>query len=255
MNQLFDLSGKNVLITGSSKGIGKAIARHMALQGANVVISSRKGDICEQVAEEINAEGIGRAVAIPCNISHKEQLQMLVTKTRELLGSIHSLVCNAAVNPYYGPSADISDEAFDKILGVNVRSNHWLCNLVLPEMAERQDGTIIIVSSIAAFHGSTVLGAYGISKAADLALVRNIAVEYGPMNIRANAICPGLVKTDFARALWENPETLKMATQGSPLRRIGEPDEIAGAALLMASAAGAFMTGQVITIDGGRCAA
>lgn len=254
---LFDMQGQNVLITGSSKGIGKAIAMHMALHGASVVISSRKVDVCEQTAGEINsacADGPGRAVVIPCNVSEKEQLQNLVNETRKQLGNIHCLVCNAAVNPFFGPSSEIPDDAFQKIFSVNVLSNHWLANMVLPEMKQRKDGTIIVISSIAAFHGSPTLGAYGISKAADLALVRNLAAEHGPDNVRVNAICPGLVRTDMARALWENPDVLKTVTSTSPLKRIGEPDEIAGAALLLASRAGNFMTGQSITIDGGRCA-
>jgi len=253
---MFDLSGKNVLITGSSKGIGKAIAQQMALAGAKVTISSRKEDVCNEVAKEINdsiPEGCtGGAVVIPCNINSKENLQNLVDQTHEKLGQIDVLVCNAALNPYFGPSSDIPDDAFDKIMSANIKSNHWLCNMVLPEMKERKDGAIIIVSSIGGLRGSPVLGAYSISKAADMQLVRNLAVEHGADNIRVNAIAPGLIKTDFARALWENPDILKRATSRSPLQRIGLPDEIAGAAILMASKAGTFLTGQTITIDGGQ---
>jgi len=253
---MFDLTGKNVLITGSSKGIGKAIAHQMALQGAKVTISSRKEDVCEDVAKEINdslpAGCAGGAVVIPCNINSKESLQNLVNQTHEKLGQIDVLVCNAALNPYYGPSSGIPDDAFDKIMSANIKSNHWLCNMVLPEMKERKDGAIIIVSSIGGLRGSSVLGAYSISKAADMQLVRNLAVEHGADNIRINAIAPGLIKTDFARALWEDPDTLKRATSRSPLQRIGLPEEIAGAAILMASKAGTFLTGQTITIDGGQ---
>lgn len=251
---LFDLSGKVALVTGSTKGIGEAIVHRLAEHGAKVVVSSRKADACERVADEINkAHGRDGEVAapIPCNINYKEQLQQLVAGTRQRWGRIDVLVCNAALNPYFGPQMDIPDEAFDKIMGANVRSNHWLCQLVLPEMVERQDGSIIIVSSIGGLRGSPVLGAYCISKAADFQLARNIAVEYGPHNIRANCIAPGLIKTDFARALWENPDILKRSTSGAPLRRIGEPDEIAGAAVFLASRAGAFTTGQAIVIDGG----
>jgi NAD(P)-dependent dehydrogenase (short-subunit alcohol dehydrogenase family) len=174
-----------------------------------------------------------------------------VAGTRQKWGKIDILICNAALNPYFGPQMDIPDEAFDKIMGANVRSNHWLCQLVLPEMVERKDGSIIIVSSIGGLRGSPVLGAYCISKAADFQLARNIAVEYGPKNIRANCIAPGLIKTDFAKALWDNPDILERSTSGAPLRRIGDPDEIAGAAVFLASKAGAFMTGQAIVIDGG----
>jgi hypothetical protein len=249
---LFDLTDKVALVTGSTKGIGEAIVHRLAEHGAKVVVSSRKADACEKVANDINTQR-GKAVAIPvaCNINYKEQIQNLVAQTRAKWGKIDILVCNAALNPYYGPQMDIPDEAFDKIMGANVRSNHWLCQLVLPEMKERKDGSIVIVSSIGGLRGSPVIGAYCISKAADFQLARNIAVEYGPYNVRANCIAPGLIKTDFARALWENPDTLKRSTSGAPLRRIGEPDEIAGAAVFLASPAGSFMTGQSIVIDGG----
>lgn len=257
-SNLFDLSNKVALITGSSKGIGRAIAEEMARHGAKVVISSRKADICEEVANAINIElagdasnSTGGAVAIPANISHKDELQRLVDTTREKLGKIDILICNAAVNPYYGSMQDLPDEAFDKILGVNIKSNHWLVNMVLPEMKMRKDGSIIIVSSIGGLSGSPVLGAYCISKAADLQLVRNLATEYGRDNVRVNAISPGLVRTDFARALWEDPEVLKVRTAGDPLKRIGEPREIAGAAVYLASAAGSFTTGQNFVVDGG----
>ncbi len=251
---LFDMTGKVALITGSSKGIGRAIAEEMARQGAQVVISSRKADACQAVADAINGElegAPGGAVSIPAHIGHKEELQRLVDETRARLGRIDSLVCNAAVNPYYGPMAGLADDAFAKILDVNIKSNHWLAQMVIPEMRARRDGTIIIVSSVGGLRGSTDLGAYCISKAADVQLVRNLAAELGPDNIRVNAISPGLVRTDFARALWENPDILERRTSGDPLRRIGEPREIAGAAVFLASAAGTFTTGQNFLIDGG----
>jgi len=252
--QLFDLTGKVAIITGSTKGIGEAIAHRFAEHGARVIISSRKADACERVAGEVNAKwGKGKEVAhpIPCNINAREQLEMLVTKTRAKWGKIDTLVCNAAINPVFGSMAQISDEAFDKIMGANVRSNHQLCNLVIPEMVERKDGSIIIVSSIGGLRGSPVLGAYCISKAADFQLARNIAVEYGVHNVRANCIAPGLIKTDFAKALWDNPAILERSTSTSPLKRIGDPDEIAGAAVFLASKAAAFMTGQTLVVDGG----
>lgn len=248
---MFDLTGQNVLITGSSKGIGKAIAEAMAAQGANVVISSRKGEVCEEVAADINSRGGGKAVAIPANISHKEQLENLVEETHKQLGEIHTLVCNAAVNPHYGPLSTIPDSAFEKVLHCNITSNHWLCQMVLPEMIERKDGSIIIVSSVGAYRGNPVIGAYVISKGADLQLVRCLAVENGPHNIRVNGLAPGLIKTDFARALWEDPERRKKVEAQYPLGRIGEPEDIAGTAVLLASKAGAYITGQTITIDGG----
>ncbi|MGD9602701.1 MAG: SDR family NAD(P)-dependent oxidoreductase [Gammaproteobacteria bacterium] len=253
-SDLFDLTGKTALITGSSKGIGKAIAEAMARHGAKVVICSRKADACDAVAASINAELAGEpgsAVSIPANISSKAELERLVTETRRQLGRIDVLVCNAAVNPHYGPMSGIPDGAFEKILHVNILSNHWLAQLVLPEMKARRDGAIIIVSSVGGLKGHGQLGAYCISKAADLQLVRNLAFENGPDNVRVNAISPGLVRTDFARALWENPEILQRRTAHDPLRRIGEPEEIAGIAVYLAARAGSFTTGQNFVIDGG----
>jgi NAD(P)-dependent dehydrogenase (short-subunit alcohol dehydrogenase family) len=250
---LFDMSGKVAVITGSTKGIGRAIAERMAEHGAKVVISSRKQDQCDLVAKEINDRfGKGTAVAIAANISSKENLQNLVDESRRAFGKIDVLVCNAASNPYYGPLANISDDQFNKILGNNIVANNWLISMVVPEMIARRDGSIIIVSSIGGLKGSTTIGAYCISKAADMQLARNLACEYGEHNIRVNCIAPGLIKTDFAKALWDNPDTLKSSTSHSPLQRIGIPDEIAGAAVLMGSAAGNFMTGQTVVIDGGR---
>lgn len=248
---LFDLTGKVAVVTGSTRGIGEAVVHRMAEQGAKVVVSSRKADACEKVAADINAKHEGAAIAVPCNISEKAELQRLVDTANETFGKIDILVCNAAVNPYFGPSKDIPDEAFDKIMDVNVRSNHWLCHMVLPQMVERKDGAVIIVSSIGGLKGSPILGAYCLSKAADFQLARNLAVEFGEHNIRANCIAPGLIKTDFARALWEDPDILKRSTAGAPLKRIGLPDEIAGAAVFLASPAGAFMTGQSVVVDGG----
>ncbi len=250
-DSLFDLSGKTAIITGSTKGIGKAIAYRMAQHGANVVVSSRKADACEEVTNEINAAFPGTAISVPCNIGYKDQLQALVDKTVNAFGQVDVLVCNAAINPYAGPMADCPDEAFDKIMGSNIRSNHWLATMVLPAMKARGDGSVILVSSIGGLRGSDILGAYAISKAADMQMARNIAVEYGPFNVRANTIAPGLIRTDFAKYLWENPDILKKATAGAPLRRIGEADEIAGAAVFLASKAGAFTTGQTIVCDGG----
>jgi len=249
---LFDMTGKVAVITGSTRGIGRAIAERMAEHGAKVVISSRKQDVCDQVAKEVNEKfGKGTAVAIAANISSKENLQNLVDESNRAFGKIDVLVCNAASNPYYGPLGGISDDQFRKILDNNIVANNWLINMVVPQMIERKDGSIVIVSSIGGLKGSTVLGAYAISKAADMQLARNLACEYGKHNIRVNCIAPGLIKTDFAKALWDNPETLKASTARSPLLRIGVPDEIAGAAVLMGSKAGDFMTGQTIVIDGG----
>ena len=249
---LFDMSGQVALITGSSRGIGKATAEAMAEQGAKVVISSRKADACEETAAEINARfGEGTALPVRANISSKEELEILVAETRRTFGKITTLVCNAASNPYYGPGLGISDDQFRKIMDNNILSNHWLISMVAPEMLERGEGSIIIISSIGGLKGSPIIGAYGISKAADMQVARNFAVEFGPKGVRVNCIAPGLVRTDMARALWENPDNLKRSTAASTLKRIGEPHEIAGAAVFLASKAGAFTTGQTIVCDGG----
>ena len=248
---LFSLAGKVAVITGSTRGIGRAIAARMAEAGAKVVISSRKADACEAAVAEINATQPGSAIAIPANISSKDQLRHLVDESTRRLGRIDVLVCNAASNPYYGPMAGIEDEQFRKILENNVLANHWLINFTVPQMIERRDGAVIIVSSVGGLRGSPVIGAYNVSKAADFQLARNLAVEHGPHNVRVNCIAPGLIKTDFARALWEDPERLHRVNTQVPLRRIGEPDEIAGAAVFLASKAGSFVTGQAIVVDGG----
>jgi NAD(P)-dependent dehydrogenase (short-subunit alcohol dehydrogenase family) len=247
---LFDLTGKVALITGSTKGIGLAIAEQMAAAGAKVIISSRKQDACDAVATKIKEQG-GEAIAIPCNINYKEQLQALVDKSNAAFGKIDILVCNAALNPFYGASQDIPDDAFQKIMDTNIGQVHRLCQMVIPQMADRKDGAIIIVSSIGGLKGTNVLGAYAISKAADMQIARNLAVEWGPHNIRVNCIAPGLIRTDFAKALWENPETYAKTVEKYPLRRIGESVEIAGTAIYLASKAGSFITGQTIVVDGG----
>ncbi|WP_298668917.1 SDR family NAD(P)-dependent oxidoreductase [uncultured Sphingomonas sp.] len=249
---LFDLTGKIVLITGSSRGIGKAAAIACAEQGAKVVISSRKQDACDVTAKEINDRfGAGTAIAVAANISDKAGLQHLVDETRRAFGRIDCLVCNAASNPYYGPQEGIADEQFRKILDNNIISNHWLISMVAPEMKARGEGSIVIVSSIGGLRGSTVIGAYCISKAADMQLARNLAHEYGAHGIRVNCIAPGLIRTDFAKALWEDEAAVAERNRTTPLRRIGEPEEIAGAVVYLASRASGFMTGQVMVIDGG----
>ena len=249
-NKLFDLTGKVAVITGSTKGIGRAIAEAMAAAGARVVISSRKEDACRRVAAEIAQAG-GEALPLPCNVSHKDQLQSLVDGAIGHWGRIDVLVCNAAVNPYLGPMAEIPDEAYDKTMDTNVKSVLWLCNMTIPAMAGRGDGSVIVVSSIAGLKGHGKLGIYGLSKAANLQLVRNLAVEWGRHNVRVNCLAPGLVRTDMARALWEDPDTYAQAIETYPLGRIGEPADIAGAAVFLASEAGRFVTGHTLVVDGG----
>jgi NAD(P)-dependent dehydrogenase (short-subunit alcohol dehydrogenase family) len=252
MSGLFDLTGKVCVVTGSSRGIGKASVEALAAQGAKVVVSSRKQDACDQLADEINARhGDGTAIAVAASLGDKAQLQGLVDATIAAFGRIDVLVCNAASNPYYGPQAGISDDQFRKILDNNIVANHWLIAMVAPAMRERREGSIVIVSSIGGLRGSDVIGAYCISKAADMQLARNLAHEFGADNVRVNCIAPGLIKTDFARALWEDEERVAERNRTTPLRRIGEPDEIAGAVVYLAAPASAFMTGQVMVIDGG----
>ena len=249
-DDLFDLKNKVVVITGSSRGIGLAIAKQCAKRGARVVISSRKADVCEKVRDEILADG-GEAISVPCNIGEKSHLQALVDTTIAKWNTIDVLVCNAAVNPYFGPLSGIPDDAFDKIMNSNVRSNMWLCNMALPHIAAAGGGSVIIVSSIAGIKGTRMLGAYGLSKAADSQLARNLAVEWGPKNVTVNALAPGVIKTDFAKALYENPETEKFVTKQYPIGRLGVTDDISGVAIMLASRAGSFITGQTIVIDGG----
>ena len=249
---LFDLTGHVSLLTGASKGMGRCMAIALAQHGSKVVVSSRKIDQCEAVVAEINDEcGEERAIAVACNIGYKDQLQALVDETHERLGPIDNLIANAGVNPFYGSMSDIPDEAFDKTLASNVRSNHWLCQMVLPDMIEKGRGAIMITSSTGAFAGSETLGTYNISKLADIALVRNLALEWGPKGVRVNAICPGLIKTDFAKALWDNPESVARVNEQTPLRRLGESEDFMGLAVYLASDASAYVTGQALTVCGG----
>ena len=250
-NPLFDMAGKVALITGSTKGIGRSIAEEMARCGAKVVISSRKADACEQVAGELKEQGF-EAIAVPCHVGRKDDLQNLVDQTLATWGRIDTLVCNAATNPVYGTTQEMTDEAWDKIMDTNVKGTFWLTQMALPHLAEHGDGQVVSLSSIAGIRGNSVIGTYGVSKAAEAALARNLAVEWGPSGVRVNAIAPGLVRTDFAKALVEDPERVKSAEQKTPLRRIGEPIDIAGVAVFLSTPASAYITGQVIVADGGE---
>jgi len=254
-SHLFSLNGKVALVTGATRGIGRSIAQELGRAGAKLSLCSRKAEACEQARSELAAEGI-EVIAQPCNVSRKEELQALVDATRARWGGIDIVVCNAASNPHFGPLTDIPDDAFDKILTSNVKSVLWLAGMTLEEMAQRakttgKAGSFIVVGSIGGLIANTVIGAYGISKAADHHLVRNLAAEWGPRNVRVNAIAPGLVKTEFARALWEDPQRAAERIAATPLRRLGEPRDIGGIAVFLASDAAAFITGQCIVADGG----
>ena len=245
---MFDLSGKVALVTGSTRGIGRSIAEELAAAGAKVVISSRKADACEQVKAELEKRKF-EVLAKACNVSRKEELQALVDATLAKWGRIDIVVANAATNPYYGPLTGIGDDAFDKIFANNLKSVLWLAGMTLPLM--HQGGSFTLVGSIGGLIANTVIGAYGMSKAAGHHLVRNLAAEWGPKNVRVNAIAPGLIKTEFARALWEDPKRAQERVSNTPLRRLGEPKDIGGIAVFLASDAAAFITGQVIVADGG----
>jgi dehydrogenase/reductase SDR family member 4 len=249
--KLFSLAGKVAIVTGSTRGIGRAIVEHMALAGAKVVVSSRKPDACDKTLAELTAAG-HEAIAVPCNVGYKDQCERLVRTTLDTWGRVDTLVLNAAINPYFGPMQDMGDEVFDKMIATNLKAQLWLCKLVCPQMAELGAGAILIISSIAALRGNSMQGMYGLCKAADIQLARNLALEWGAQGIRANAISPGLVKTDFARVLYENPERLKRRLESIALGRLGEPNDIAGIAVCLASDAGRFVTGQNFVVDGGE---
>ena len=252
---LFSLTGKVALVTGGTRGIGRSIAEELGRAGAAVALCSRKPDACEQARAELDGMGID-VMARPCNVSHKDELQALVDAACARWGGIDIVVANAATNPYFGPLTGISDDMFDKIVANNIKSVLWLAGMTLEKMAQRaksihSSASFIVVGSIAGLLANTVIGAYGLSKAADHQLVRNLAAEWGPRGVRVNAIAPGLVKTDFARALWEDPQRSAERIRATPLRRLGEPRDIGGIAVFLASDAGAFVTGQCIVADGG----
>ena len=249
-NSPFDLAGKTAIVTGSTKGIGRAIAVALARAGAKVAVSSRDAGRVGETAQALTDAG-HTVIGVPCNVGRKDELQNLVDRTKSELGPVDILVCNAAINPYYGPAMEIPDDVFAKVMHTNIQAQLWLAQMVAPNMKARKDGAIVLISSIGGLRGSDVIGAYNISKAADIQLAKNLAVELGPDNIRVNAIAPGLVKTDFARALWENPEFAEPRIAATPLRRLGDPEDIAGAVVFLASQAGRWMTGQTIVIDGG----
>lgn len=241
---------KVIIITGSSRGIGRAAAQLLADRGHAVVISSRNQESCEAVAEQIRGRG-GDAFALACHIGREEQLETLVEKTVEHYGRLDALVMNAASNPVYGPSDQVDQEAFDVIMRNNVFSAMRLAHLGRPHLAQSGDAAVVLVSSIAGSFGNKVIGAYGLSKAAENQLVRNLALEMGPDGIRVNAVAPGLVKTDFAQALLEDERMVKYFQTATPLQRLAEPEDIAGVIAFLVGADSRWLSGQVITADGG----
>jgi NAD(P)-dependent dehydrogenase (short-subunit alcohol dehydrogenase family) len=247
---MFDLSGKVAIITGSSRGIGRSIAESMSRAGAKVVISSRKAEACDNVVAAITESG-GEAIAVPCNVADPAQLQNLVDQTVATWGRLDILVCNAAVNPYFGPMETMPEDAYDRIMNCNVKSTFLLTRMAAPLMAKGGGGNIILISSIGGNQGSNTLAIYGISKAADSSMTKSLAIEWGSRGIRANCIAPGLIKTDMSRALWENEKLLKNVEEGTPVHRIGQPEDVGGVAVFLASKAAAYITGQTIVVDGG----
>jgi len=246
----FNLENKVAIVTGSSKGIGKAIAKGLAQNGAQVVISSRNQEACDEVVKEFIAEGL-KAVGIACHIGKEEQRKNLIEKTIEAFGRIDILVNNAAINPVFGPIEDVDPTIFDKIMDVNVKAPWALSNLVLPYFQANKNGSIINIASVEALTPGFGLGIYSTSKAAILMLTKNQAKEWGQYGIKVNAICPGLIKTKFSAALWQNEKILGKVEKALPTGRMGMPEEMVGLACLLASDAGNYMTGGVYTADGG----
>lgn len=250
VKEQFNLKGKVAIITGSSKGIGKSIAKALAEQGAQVVISSRSQEACDEVAAAFTDEGL-KAVGIACHIGKEDQRKNLVNKTIEAFGRIDILINNAAINPVFGPIEDVDPEIFDKIMDVNVKAPWSLSNLVLPHFQANKKGSIINIASVEALTPGFGLGLYSTSKAAILMLTKNQAKEWGRYGVNANAICPGLIKTKFSAALWTNEKMLNKLEKSIPSGRMGMPEEMVGLACLLASDAGNYMTGGVYTADGG----
>lgn len=247
---LFDLTGRVAIITGASKGIGQAIARGLAEQGASVVVSSRKQESVDEVAAEFRADGL-EATGIACHVGDESQLSHLVEKTISTYGGVDILINNAATNPVFGPLEQMTGEVFDKVMNVNVKACMLLANLCKPSMAERGHGSIINIASVEGLKPSPMMSIYSVSKAALIMLTQTQAREWGSDGIRSNAICPGLIQTKFSAALWQNEQILDHFVSQTPSGRMAQPEEMVGLALYLASDAGSFSTGGVFTADGG----
>ena len=250
-SSLFDLRGKVAIVTGSSRGLGLASARGMAEHGARVVISGRKLEPCEAAAAQINAMG-GEAIAVACNIGRKDELQRLVDAAESKWGRVDIVMANAAIHPWVGSVLDLKEETFNKFMQVNVQSSIWLAQMTVPGMVARGYGRFMVVASIVGLLGDPVTGTYGLTKAADMQLVRNMALEFAHKGVTANCIAPGTFKTEMARSQWEDQAMIDWYQQRNPSRRFGEVDELAGLAVLLASPSGAYINGQTIAVDGGH---
>lgn len=247
---MFSLKDKTAIVTGSSSGIGLASARAFAAAGARVVVTSNEPERCHREVDQMRRDGYA-ATAVPGDVSRDADLDTLVEETWTQFGPIDILMCNAGINSHFGSLTTVADDDYERIMRINLRSTLHLCNRVVPQMAERRCGSIILTASISALRGNKNIGLYALSKAAIVQLARNLAVEWGPSNVRANAIAPGLIDTDFAAPIARNPELLPKRLEQTPLRRVGKPEEIAGVALFLASDASSFVTGQTIVADGG----
>lgn len=247
--RLFDLSGRRALVTGGQRGLGLGIATALASQGAAVWISSEDAAGCADAAEGLRAQGLA-VHAAACDVTDQAALSAMVAEVTAA-GPLDILVCNAGVAPHAGPIASASEADWQATMTVNLQSVLWLTGMVLPGMAAAGGGSVIIMSSIAGLRGNKALGLYALSKAANAQLARNLAVEWGPANIRVNAISPGFIRTDLSRDLLTNPAFMERRMAMTPLRRPGEVAEVAGVVVMLASAAGGFMTGQNIVVDGG----
>ncbi len=250
IQSLFSLQDRVAVVTGSSKGIGEAIARGLAEYGAKVVVSSRRQEAVDEVAERYRQAGY-EASAISCHVGDAEQRERLVARTVETYGRLDVLVNNAAVNPYYGPLHESTTEAFDKIMDINLKAPWALANAAFPHMRANEYGSVINIASVEGIRPDDGLGLYSVSKAALIMLAKNQAKEWASHGIRSNIICPGLVKTKFSKALWADEKFMKNLHRKVPAGRMGTPEEMAGLAVLLATPAGAYMTGGVYSADGG----
>jgi NAD(P)-dependent dehydrogenase (short-subunit alcohol dehydrogenase family) len=250
MKSLFDLSGRTALVTGSHRGIGLAMVQQLGRAGARVILSSNDAEGCQRAAQGLRDEGI-EALPIACDVLDDDALATLVQRSEAEMGPLHILMCNAGIGSRLAPMAEMTEDEYQTILNVNLRSVIQLCKLAVPGMAARGQGSVVLTSSISGLRGYSRAGIYAISKAAVAQLARNMAAEYGPSNVRVNAISPGLVDTELAAAVVKNPELADRRSAATPLRRIGTPQDIAGAALFLASDAASFVTGHNLIVDGG----